>query len=347
MRKARWAVLILAGTAALAVLAAGRPGDTVAYHLVKKVPIPGDENSWDYLSVEPATHRVFISRSTHVIVVDDEGNKVGDIPNTLGVHGTAFAPEFGRGFISDGGANSLTIFDLKTLQTISQLKLPAAQLPDGILYDPVSKRVFTFNARSGDATAVDAKAGEVAGTVPLGGKPEAAQTDGSGRVYVNIEDKHQIVEFDSKALKVLNTWPLDNCEEPTGLAIDITHKRLFTGCHSGSMLVVDYENGKVVASVPIGQGVDANAFDPTTDLAFASCGDGTITVAHQDSADKYTVVQTITTQRGARTMALDAKTHNIYTVTSDFSPPAAATAENPRPRPTPIPNTFVLMIFGR
>ena len=232
------------------------------------------------------------------------------------------------------------------LATITEVKLPAADGPDGYLYDPRSKRVFTFNARSKDATAVDAKTGEVLGSVPLGGKPEAAQTDGAGHVWVNVEDKAELLEFDSNQLKALNTWPLPNCEEPTGMAIDLDHKRLFIGCHSQQLLVTDY-TGKVVGSVPIGQGVDASAFDPGTGLAFASCGDGTITVVHEDSPDKYTVVETISTQRGARTMALDTANHNIYTVTSEFGPAPAPTADNPRPRPVPIPSTFTLLIYGR
>jgi hypothetical protein len=180
----------------------------------------------------------------------------------------------------------------------------------------------------------------------VAGQPEAAQTDGAGHVWVNLENKAQLLEFDAKELKVLNTWPLPGCEEPTGLASDLDHKRLFIVCHSQQMLVADY-NGKVVASVPIGQGVDGSAFDPATGLAFASCGDGTITVVHEDSPDRYTVVQTISTQRGARTMALDTANHNVYTVTSEFGPAPAPTADNPRPRPVPIPSTFTLLIYGR
>jgi DNA-binding beta-propeller fold protein YncE len=325
-------------------LAAPVPQDS-GYHLLKKVTL-GGEGGWDYLTADPATHRVFISRGTHIMVVDSDGKVVGDIPDVQGTHGAAVVTDVGHGFSSNGRSNSVTIFDLKTLATIREVKLPAADGPDGYLYDPGSKRVFTFNARSKDATAIDAKTGEVAGTVSLGGKPEAGQADGAGHVWVNIEDKAQLTEFDSKELKVLNTWPLPNCEEPTGMAIDLVHKRLFIGCHSQQMLVVDYE-GKVVASVPIGQGVDADGFDPGTGLAFASCGDGTITVSHEDTPDKYTVVQTISTQRGARTMALDTANHNVYTVTADFNAPPAPTADNPRPRPVPIPSTFTLLIYGR
>lgn len=342
MNKAKWSlwVLILAVIAGVGV-AARAASD---YHLLKKVTL-GGEGGWDYLSADPATHRVFISRGTHIMVVDPDGKVVGDIPNVDGTHGAAIVDSVGRGFSSNGRANSVTIFDLKTLATIKEVKLQADG-PDGFLYDPASKRVFTFNGRSKDATAVDAATGEVAGTVALGGKPEAARSDGEGHVWVNIEDKAQLVEFDPKEFKVINTWPLPGCEEPTGMAIDQSHKRLFIGCHSKVMLVAGYD-GKVVATVPIGEGVDAAEFDPGTGLAFASCGDGTITVAHEDSPDKYSVVQTISTQRGARTMTLDTKNHNIYTVTSDFNPPPAPTTENPRPRPVPIPSTFTLLVYGR
>ena len=234
-----------------------------------------------------------------------------------------------------------------TLQVLREVTIPNRN-PDAILYDPASKRVFAFNGGTDhEATAIDATTGEILGSIPLGGKLETGQADGAGRVYVNVEDKNQIAEIDSKTLKVLQVWPVDGCNEPAGLAIDVAHKRLFAGCHNQVMAVVDSTSGKVVATVPIGTGVDANRYDPPTGLAFASCGDGTITVAHQDSPDKYTVVQTISTQRGARTMALDRRNHNVYTVTAELGPPPAATPENPRPRPTIVPNTFTILIFSR
>jgi DNA-binding beta-propeller fold protein YncE len=345
MRKTSWAALFLICAAAVATIAAAPAPQGSGYHLLKKVVLGGD-GGWDYLSADPVSHRLFISRGTHIVVVDMDGAVVGDIPNLQGTHGAQLVPDLNRGFSSNGRTNSVTIFDLKTLAPISEVKLPAADAPDGFMYDPASKSVFVFNARSKDATAVNAKTGEVAGTVPLGGKPEAATADGAGHAWVNIEDKAQLVEFDTKEFKVLNTSPLATCEEPTGMAIDTAHKRLFIGCHSKVMLVADYA-GKVVASVPIGQGVDAAAFDPATQFAFASCGDGTITVAHEDSPDKYTVVDTISTQRGARTMALDTANHRVFTVTADFNPPAAATADNPNPRPVPVPGTFTVLIYGR
>jgi DNA-binding beta-propeller fold protein YncE len=352
MRKMRWdvmvlfaAVLVLAGSVALVgPVPAASPGS--GYHLVKKITL-GQDGGWDYFTVDPATHRVFIPRQTHMMVLDPDGKVVGDIPNMKGTHAVDFAPELKRGFTSNGGAHSVTIFDMGTLQIIKEVPIPNRN-PDAILYDPATKRVFAFNGGNDhEATAIDAKTGDVAGSIPLGGKLETGQADGAGRVYVNVEDKNQIAEIDSKTLKVLNVWPIDPCNEPAGLAIDVAHKRLFAGCHNKMIAVVDYTNGKVVTTVPIGERTDANRFDPGTGLVFASCGDGTITVAHEDTPDKYTVVQTISTQIGARTMALDAKNHNVYTVTAELGPPAAPTPEIPRPRPTIVPNTFTLLIFSR
>jgi DNA-binding beta-propeller fold protein YncE len=326
-------------------IVAARPASS-GYHLVKKITL-GGPGGWDYFTVDSATHQVFIPRGTHTMVLDPDGKVVEDMQNMQGAHGIDFAPELRRGFTSNGGSHSMTIFDMDSLKIIADVKVPDRN-PDGILYDPASKRVFVFNGGGGnDATAIDAKTGEIAGSVPPGGKPETAQADGTGRIYVNVEDKNQILAFDARTLKVLNTWPIDPCTEPAGLAIDVAHKRLFAGCHNKLMTVVDYTNGKVVATVPIGQGVDANRFDPGTGFAFSSCGDGTITVAHEDSPDKYTVVDTISTQRGARTMALDTKNHNVYTVTAELGPPPAATLAAPNPRPTIVPDTFTLLIFSR
>ncbi len=337
-------ILLLCGVALVRVAAAGPQGS--GYHQVKRVTLGGD-GRWDYFEVEPATHRVFIPRGTHVMVLDADGKLLGDIKGLEGTHGIDFAPELKRAFTTNGDAKSVTILDTDTLKVISEVKLPDRE-PDGILYDSASQRVFTFNEEPGsDATAIDAKTGKIVGSVALPDKAETAQADGMGHIYVNIEDKAELSEFDSKTLKVLHTWPLDPCKTPTGLSIDIAHKRVFTGCRSGVLEVVDYTNGKVVASWPIGKGVDATRFDPATQLVFASCGDGTITVAHEDSPDKYTAVQTITTEQGARTMALDYGNHNVYAVTSDFGPPPAATKEEPRPRPTVISSTFRLLIYSR
>jgi DNA-binding beta-propeller fold protein YncE len=314
------------------------------YRLMEKITL-GGEGGWDYFDVDPATGHVFIPRGDHIVVVDSSGKQVADIGNVHGTHAIVFAPELKRAFLSAEG--SVAILDMEKMQAIGGIDLSGKD-PDAILYDASAKRVFTFNGGgTNDATAIDAGTGKVVGTIPLGGKPETAQADGDGHIYVNVEDKNQIVAFDSTTLSVLHTWPVAPCEEPAGLAIDVAHKRLFVGCHNQLMAVVDYANGKVVGTVPIGKGVDANRFDPATGLAFASCGDGTITVAHEDSPDKYTVVQTIATQRGARTMTLDPKNHNVYTVTAEFGPPPPATPQNPHPWPKVISKTFTLLIFGQ
>jgi DNA-binding beta-propeller fold protein YncE len=333
---------------AILVIAGGAASQAADYHLVKKIVL-GGEGGWDYFKADPVTHRVFIARGTHVMVLGPDGKVLQDVTGIKGSHAVEFAPDLKRIFTSNGGAGSVSILDQDTMRVIAEVKIPNRDT-DAILYEPVSKRVFTFNGEGGnDATAIDAKTGEVLGNIPLGGKPEFAQTDGSGRVFVNMEDQSQIKEIDPNGLKVRNTWPIAPCKEPSGMAIDVAHKRLFSGCHNGITAVVDYSTGKVVATFPIGQGVDANQFDPGTALVFASCGDGhgTITAAHQDSPDKYTVVQTIATQAGARTMALDTGNHNIYTVTADRGPAPSPTADNPRPRPSLVPGTFTLLIFSQ
>lgn len=315
------------------------------YHLLKKAVL-GGEGFWDYLTVDSAARRLYISRSTHVMVLDaDTYAPVGDIPDTQGVHGIAIATEFGRGFTSNGRANTVTIFDLKTLKVLGTAQ--TGQNPDAIIYDPASKRVFTMNGRSADTTAIDAASGTVAGTIALGGRPEFAASDGAGHVYANLEDKSAVVQIDSRNLKLDKTWPLAPCEEPSGMAMDTANRRLFVGCHNQMMGILDADSGKVLATPAIGKGVDANGFDPETSLAYSSNGDGTLTVVHEDSPDKFSVVENVSTQRGARTMAVDLKTHNVFLVTAEFGPPPAATAEQPRPRPTIVPGSFTLLVFGK
>jgi DNA-binding beta-propeller fold protein YncE len=315
------------------------------YHLLKKISL-GGEGGWDYLTFDPGSERLYIARATHVIVLDPSSGKVvGDIPDTAGVHGIALAPELGRGFTSNGRAGTVTIFDLKTLATIGQAK--TGENPDAIVYDPARERVFAMNGRSGDATAIEAATGKVAGTVPLGGKPEFAVADGRGRIYANIQDKSEIVTLDSQKLALVARWPLAPCEEPTGLALDPEHRRLFAGCGNKLMAVVDADSGKVIATLPIGSGVDATAFDPGLQYAYASNGDGTLTVVHQDSPDKFTVVENVFTQRGARTMALDPSTHQVYLATADFAATPPPAPGQPRQRPATVPNTFVVLVFGK
>jgi len=306
----------------------------------------GGEGGWDYLTIEPKSHRLFITRADHVMVVDTEsGKQTAEIPKTLGVHGVALALDEDRGYTSNGRQNTVTTFDLANFKILHETEV--GKRPDAILYDDHSKRVFTFNAESQDATAVSIDESKVVGTVPLGGKPEFAASDGKGKIYVNIEDKSELVEFDAQKLKVNNRWKLAPCEEPTGLSMDRKHHRLFVGCGNKMMAVVNAENGKIITTLPIGEGVDATAFDPETKLAFASCGrDAVLTIIHQDSPDKYSVAQNVPTERGARTMALDPITHTVYLVTAQFGPPPAASADNPHPRPSVVAGTFELITVG-
>jgi YVTN family beta-propeller protein len=330
--------------ACIAFTAAQTAGPS-GYHLVKSVKL-GGTGGWDYLTVDQATHRLFISRGTHVIVVDPEQGKIiGDIPDTQGVHGIALAAEFNRGYTTNGRAANSTIFDMTSLKVLGEAKTDKD--PDAVIYDPASKRVFSFNGDGNSTTVIDAKSGNVDGTIPLGGGPEFAASDGKGFVFANLEDKSSLVKIDSKNMKVVSTWPLAPCESPSGLAIDAEHEILVVGCHNKLMAFVDGNSGKVLGTVPIGQGVDANRFDPGTGYAFASCGDGTLTIAHEDSAGKFSFVEMIQTKRGARTMTLDEANHNVYLVTADFGPAPAATADNPRPRPAILPDSFTLLVYAK
>lgn len=315
-------------------------------HVLKTFKVGGD-GGWDYLEIDPDARHVFISRSTHVIVIDaDSGKPAGDIPDTPGVHGIALAPDLGRGFTSNGKEGSVTIFDLKTLKPISKVQ-NVGQNPDAILYDPATKRVFTFNGHSHDSTAIDAATGKVVGKVPLDGKPEFGVSTGAGEIFVNIEDKSELTAIDPQALKVKSTWPLAPCESPSGLAMDIKKRRLFAGCDNKLMAVVNADTGKVITTAPIGDGVDADRFDPQNGFAYASCGEGVLTVVHEHSADNFSVVQTVSTERGARTMALDSKTHNVYVVTAKFGPRPEPTEKDPHPRPPILPDSFVVLVVGK
>ncbi len=314
-----------------------------AYHVVRHIPV-GGEGGWDYATADGPSHRLFLSHGNHVVVVDSSsGALVGDIPKTEGVHGIAIARDLHRGFVSNGRTSTVTIFDLDSLKVLDEVKT-SGQRPDAIIFDPASSRVFTFNAGGENATAIDAATGSIAGTVALGGKPEFAVADGQGHVYVNIEDTSEIATIDSKALTVLSRWKLAPCEGPSGLAMDRASRRLFSGCGNKVMAVSDPDGGRVVTTVPIGEGVDANAFDAASGLAFSSNGaDGTLTVVRASSPDHYEVVATVPTQRGARTMALDESTHHIFLPTAQFGPPPPATTERPHPRPTIMPGTFEIV----
>ena len=340
LRAAVCVLFALTGGAALSA-------QTAPYHVVKTIGL-GGEGGWDYLFADSAGQRLYVSHSTRVEVVDLlRDTSLGVIPNTPGVHGIAIAPELGRGFTSNGRDSTVTIFDLKTLATIGTVNV-GGRNPDAIVYDPASQRVFTMNGGSGNATAIDAAAGIVAGTVALGGRPEFAAADGRGRIYVNLEDSSAIVSFDARTLQVRQRWSLAPCAEPSGLAMDRAHRRLFSGCGNSLMAVSDADAGTVLVTLPIGRGVDANAFDPATGLAFASCGaDSVLTVVHEDDPGHYTVVGNVPTRRGARTMALDLLTHRVFLSTAEFGPPPAPTPERPRPRPSVVPGTFGVLVLER
>ena len=338
----KWRISILSLSLAAVAVAAAGPG----YHVVKTYKVGGD-GGWDYLTVDASARRFYISRGTHVIVLDaDSGKNVGDIHDTPGVHGIALAPELGKGFVSNGREGTVTVFDLKTLAP-SGSKIKVGENPDAILYEPATKRVFTFNGRSQDSTAIDAASGKVLATIKLDGKPEFAASDAKGEVFVNIEDKSELTVIDPNKLEVKTKWPLAPCTEPSGLAIDRKNRRLFVGCDNKMMAVVDADSGKVLATPAIAEGVDATAYDDETDLAFASCGQGVLTVVKQDSPQKFSVVENVKTEPGARTMALDTKTHNVFTVTAKFGPPPAATADNPHPRRTILPDTFEVLVLSK
>src|SRR5277367_5962226 len=341
MMKSKWWVAAVGLLLAVAAVAVAGPG----YHVVTTYKVGGD-GGWDYLTTDSEARRVYISRGTHVMVIDaDSGKSVGDIGDTPGVHGIALAADLGRGFTSNGREGTVSIFDLKTLAASSKVKV--GDNPDAILYDPATKRVFTFNGRSQDSTAIDGASGKVLGTIKLDGKPEFAASDAKGEIFVNIEDKSELVAIDPNKLEVKAKWPLAPCEEPSGLSIDRKNRRLFVGCENKMMAVVNADSGKVIATLPIGEGVDATTFDEETGLAFASCGEGVLTVIHEDSPDKFSVAESVPTQQGARTLALDAKTHNIFVVTAKFGPPPAATPDNPHPRRSIVSDSFVALVVGK
>ena len=315
------------------------------YRLQRTIPLPGNEG-WDYLTVDSERRRLYVTRGERVVILDLAREKVvGEIPGTAGVHGVALAENFKRGFASEGRADSVAIFDTLKLTVLG--RVPVGKGPDAILYDPFSRRVFVFNGESGTATAIDAALGTVAGTVDLGGKPEFGVSDDKGTIYVNIEDKNEVVGFGSRDLAVVSRWPLAPGETPTGLAIDKARGRLFAGCRSQVLAVLDTGNGKVLATLPIGKGVDAVAFDSRRGLALAATGDGTLTVVREDALAHFVVVENAITLPGARTLALDSRTHRIYLPTAGFAAPPRPTPENPHPRGPMAPGSFVILVLGK
>lgn len=340
----RYLALCLLGSLSLG--ASGAPASTNAWRVVQRWNVGGD-GGWDYLAFDPAAKHLYVSRSDRVVVLDvGTGKQVGEVDGLSGVHGIAIANDLHRGFISNGRAGTVTAFDPATLKTQATIAVDGEN-PDAILYDPYSRRVFTFNGHSHDASVIDAASGKLLGKIALPGKPEFAVSDGKGHVYDNIEDQSELVEIDPRAMKVTANWTLKDCEDPSGLAMDVAHRRLFSVCQNGNMAVTDADSGKPVASVPIGEGPDAAAFDPQRQLAFSSNGrSGTLTVVHEDDADHFSVVANAATQESARTMALDPG-GDIYLSAAKFGPRPAPSADNPHARPPLVPGSFSIVVVGQ
>ena len=317
----------------------------IQYHLIKEIPV-GGEDRWDYLSIDPESSRLYVAHGSEVTVIDTTQNAV--VPNAItdvpGVHGFALAPELQRGFASAGRANSVSIVDLATLQTVQ--KVSTGKNPDCVLFEPKTREVYAFNGRSQSVTVFDATTGNISTTIPLPGKPEFAVADSkAGRVYDNIEDQDEVVVLDSKTRQITGLWPIAPGDSASGMALDEKHHHLFVGCHNNLMLMLSAKDGKVLANAPIGSGVDANAFDPKTGLAFASCGDGTVTIAKADG-NTLTTVQTLKTKPGARTMALDPVTHNIYLATAEVDASGATPSADKNERLKFVPGTFKILVYG-
>ncbi len=304
----------------------------------------GGEGRWDYVIPDPPNHRLFIARQDRLMVVDeDTGKLIGEVTGIQGAHGTALVPATGHGFATSGNDQSVVMFDLKTFKALK--RIPAAEDADAILYDSASNRVFTLNGDAHSSTVIDPRAGTLITNIPLGGKPESGQPAGDGKVYANITDNSEVVEIDAKAAKVVRRWPTAPCKQPVSMAIDTAHHRLFSGCRSGVMAISDYQAGKVVATVPIGSGVDGAGFDAATGDAFASNASGTLTVIHQDTPNQYRVVENVPTPQGARNMGLDPTNHRVYIVSAKFGPAPAGAGR--RARPPVLPGTFTLMVIER
>ncbi|HXC25136.1 MAG TPA: hypothetical protein VNU46_04410 [Gemmatimonadaceae bacterium] len=325
--------------------AAGAQSPHTAYHVLHRYQVGGD-GGWDYLTFDTVGHRLFIARQNRVMVVDpDHGTVLGEIPGLGGAHGVALAYETGHGFITSGRDSTVTMFDLKTLQVLG--KTIAAQDADAILYDPASKRVFTFNGDARSSSVIDPVSGKRLGNIDLGAEPEFGVSAGNGKLYVNLTKNGDVAEIDAKKMQVTRRWSAAPCKGSTGLAIDRVTHRLFSGCRNKVMAISDAKQGRLIATLPIDGGVDATTFDPRTHNAFSSNGDGTLTIIHEDTPNRFRVIETVPTMKGARTMTLDPKTHHVYLVSAQFGPPPAdSTAANPRRRPPVLPGTFTVLVVG-
>ena len=316
------------------------------YHLAATWK-PRGEGGWDYCTVDPAAHRLYVTRTDRVQVIDTEdGKTIGEVPGLDGGHGTALAPDENRGFATSGKSNTVVVFDLKTLRPVGE-PIKVGKKPDAIIYDPVSKHVFAFDGGSDEASVIDAATAQVVATIALGGGPEFAAVDGKGIVYVNLEDKSEVLAIDTQQNNVIHRWPLAPGEGPSGLALDAAAGHLFAGCHNEQMVILDAESGKVLATPAIGKGVDACAFDSGTGFAFASCGDGTLTVVKESAPGSFSVLEKVLTKTGARTMALDPITHAVYLAAAEYEPAPSPAAGEKRTRPKMVPGSFVVLKFVR
>ncbi|WP_348266393.1 YncE family protein [Edaphobacter sp. DSM 109919] len=336
--------LALTASFACALLAPSAASAQKPYSVQTRWTVGGD-GGWDYLTADAGAHRLYVTHGTRVEVLDtNSGKVVGNIQGLQGIHGVALDNAGKYGYISDGRAGAVVVFDRASLKTLASI--PVGTNPDGIVFEPVTKTVWAFNGRSSDVSVIDTATRKVVATIALPGKPEFPVADGKGTIFDNIETKNSIVRLDAKTKTLTATWPLTNCESPSGLAMDQAGRRLFTVCDGKTMNVVDANSGKVLATPAIGDGPDAAAYDPAHKLAFASNGDGTLTVVDA-SKNTFPVLQNVATQKGARTMSLDTATGRIYLVTAEFGPKPAATATNPRPRPAILPGSFTVLVVGR
>jgi YVTN family beta-propeller protein len=332
------AALLLA--AAQFAFAQSDPG----FHLLREFHV-GGKGGWDYIAVNAAMKRLYVSHDTLTYILDETtGDSVGVIPDTRGVHGIAFATPLGKGYTSNGRANTVTVFDLATSKVKGEVKVGTN--PDAIIFEPFTGTIITCNGRSQDATILDPSADTVLATVALGGKPETPVADGAGNVYINIEDKNEVVHLVTKGWQVADRWKIGTGDGPTGLAMDRKTQRLFVGCDK-QMIVLNAQTGAVVAQLPIGDRCDGTAFDPGIGIAFASCGDGTLAMVSEVSADSFRVVANVATKRGARTLTVDETTHRVYLPTAQYEPAPAPTADTPRPRPRIVPGTFEVLEVGK
>ena len=311
-----------------------------SYQVAQKLPL-GGEGGWDYLSVDSATHLLYLSRATHVVIVDTATGKiVGDVGDTPGVHGIAIASDLGRGYISAGKADRVKVFDLKSRQTLADIAVGSK--PDAIVYEPTSRQVFAFNGHSDNASVIDTASNKVVETIALGGAPEFARADGTGKIFVNIENKNELVALNAKTRKVTARWPLPGCDGPSGLALDAAHHRSFSVCGNSAMTILNVETGKAIATLPIGKGVDGADFDAESQNAFSANGDGTLTIVHEADPDHFAVIQTLETAQGARTIALDPKTHALFLPSANFGP-AKPSLLDAHPKPPILPDTFFVL----